>query len=206
MYISIYWEKKKKKICHFFCFIAHLSGTKTELTNSSLCIHTVSEMVSVMSPLSIHTECKVNMALFFTQFTFWPTSREFCLALYRVSKYLNILILVCFKGLWVHFQSTSPQTPEINHICVHKINDTDVINSYFSVSEASSDSSSLLIDLLCPTILKGVIICYKQTLIIPAVNKFLMAMHDVLLTNSFTNNRKCSMHAMRAFSILLRLI
>lgn len=139
---------------------------------------------------------------FVTQFTFWPTSREFCLALYRVSKYLNILILVCFKGLWVHFRSTSAQTTEINHICVHKINDTDVINS----SEASSDSSSLLIDLLCPTILKGVIICYKQTLIIPAVNKFLMAMNAVPLTNSFTNNRKCSMHAMRAFSILLRLI
>lgn len=42
---------REKKVCDFFCFIAHLSGTKTELTNSSFCIHTVSEMVSVMSPL-----------------------------------------------------------------------------------------------------------------------------------------------------------
>lgn len=67
-------REKKKKI---FCCIAHLSGTKTALTNSSLCIHTVGEMVSVISPLSIHTECKVIMALFSLSSHFGPLHENF---------------------------------------------------------------------------------------------------------------------------------
>lgn len=51
---------------------------------------------------SVHFQFTLNAKWKCLLFTFWPTSRKFCLALYKVSKYLNILILVCFKGVWVH--------------------------------------------------------------------------------------------------------
>lgn len=55
------YEKKKKN--SLFLFHRTCSGQKNLLTNSYLCVHTVSEMVSAISPLPIHTECKVKMAL-----------------------------------------------------------------------------------------------------------------------------------------------